>query len=154
MPSLCFLQAVGTHPTSAVMWAFIPPLWHSVLSHPLGSLPLWSVSLFHLIRRPLSKFRFYLSSLHKISVPFWCKIYFTLTSLTSVELMLLSSTCSSVMLIEAHWVAESYPKICSFFFRLTVCGYTGRPDDISLQPITAFVCPSVSYFKLSILSLL
>lgn len=154
MPSLCFLQAVGTHPTFAVLWAFIPPLWHSVLSHPLGSLPLWSVSLFHLIRRPLSKFRFYLSSLHKISVPFWCKIYFTLTSLTSVELMLLSSTCSSVMLIEARWVAESYPKICSFFFRLTVCGYTGRPDDISLQPITAFVCPSVSYFKLSILSLL
>lgn len=154
MPSLSFLQAVGTHPTSAVMWAYIPPLWHSVLSHPLGSLPLWSVSLFHLIRRPFSKFGFYLSALHKISVPFWCKVYFTLTSLTSMELMALSSTCSSVVLIEAYCLAESYPKICYLFFRLTVCGYPGRPDNISLQPIIAFVCPSVPYFKLLILSLL
>lgn len=72
------------------------------------------------IRRPFSKFRFYLSALHKMSFAVWCKVYFTLTSLTSVNLTLISSTCSSVMLIEACWLAESYPKICYLFFRVTM----------------------------------
>lgn len=78
-----------------------------------------SVSSFQM-NLPFSKFRFYLCALHKTPVPVWWKIYFTLPSLTSMGLMVLSSTCSSVVLIEAHWLDESSPKICSLF--LTVPG--------------------------------
>lgn len=65
---------------------------------------------------PLNKFRFYLCTLHKTPAPVWWKIYFTSPSLTSMGLMALSSTCSSVVLIEAHRLDESSPKICFFFF--------------------------------------
>lgn len=83
--------------------------------------------LFHLSRWtcPSASSDFIFALYIKTPVPVWWKICFTLPSLTSMGLMVLSSTCSSVVLIEAHRLDESSPKICSLF--LTVTGFPGRP---------------------------
>lgn len=95
--------------------ALIPTFQFSALTYPLGSVPLWSISVLSFqMNLPFSKFRFYLCALCKTPAPVRWKIYFTLPSLTSMGLMVPSSTCSSVVLIEAHWLHESSPKICSF----------------------------------------
>lgn len=115
--------------------ALMPTFQFSALPYPPGSVPLWSISVSSFqMNLPFSKFRFYLCALLKAPVPVWRKIYFTLPSLTSMGLMVLSSTCSSVVLIEAHWLHESSPKICSLF--LTVRGYPARPVPARMMPLT------------------